>query len=96
MTDNTKILLAALAGVAAGAVLGILLAPDSGSETREKFADAFKDLGDAIKDRVAEEIDNLSSLKDQVVDDVKAKFGKEDAYPGVPNPSTTQSETYSS
>jgi len=85
MNDNTKILLALLAGVAAGAAIGILLAPESGSETRDKVSDALKNLGDTIKDRVAEEIENLSSIKDQVVDDVKSKFGKEGAQ-GSPTP----------
>lgn len=86
MNDNTKILLALLAGVAAGAAIGILLAPESGSETRDKVSDALKNLGDTIKDRVAEEIENLSSMKDQVVDEVKSKFGKEGTQ-GSPNPS---------
>lgn len=85
MNDNTKILLALLAGVAAGAAIGILLAPESGSETRDKVSDALKNLGDTIKDRVAEEIENLSSMKDQVVDEVKSKFGKEGASQANPN-----------
>ena len=74
MNDNTKVLVALLAGVAAGAALGILFAPDKGSETRDRLNDALKDLGDAIKDRAAEEIENLSAFKDKVVDTVKSQF----------------------
>ncbi|HEY1005545.1 MAG TPA: YtxH domain-containing protein [Sphingobacteriaceae bacterium] len=97
MSDNTKILVALLAGAAAGAALGILFAPDSGSETRDKVSDALRNLSDTIRDRVAEEIENLAGMKDQVVDEVKQKFGKEEStYQGVPNPSTTQSDSYSS
>jgi len=74
MNDNTKVLVALLAGVAAGAALGILFAPDKGSETRDRLNDALKDLSDTIKDRAAEEIENLTAFKDKVVDEVKSRF----------------------
>lgn len=75
MNDNTKVLLALLAGVAAGAAIGILFAPEKGSETRDKLNDALKNLGDSIKDRAAEEIENFTALKDKVVENIKSKFG---------------------
>jgi gas vesicle protein len=86
MNDNTKIIAALLAGLAAGAALGILFAPEKGSETRDKLNDALKNLGDAIKDRAAEEIDNLSNFKEDVVDKIKTKFNKEQGFdPSVQN-----------
>ena len=74
MNDNTKVVVALLAGLAAGAALGILFAPDKGEETRDKLSESLKNLGDSIKETAAAEIDNLVSLKDKVVDSIKTKI----------------------
>lgn len=74
MNDNSKVLIGLLAGLAAGAALGLLFAPEKGSETRDKLSQSLKDLGDSIKDRAADEINNLGSLKDKVVDSIKSKL----------------------
>ena len=39
MDNNGKIALAFAAGVIAGAIAGVLFAPDKGSETRRKFSE---------------------------------------------------------
>jgi gas vesicle protein len=81
MNDNTKVIVALLAGMAAGAALGILFAPESGTETRDKLSESLKNLGDSIKETAAKEIDNLVGLKDKVVDNIKSKVkGAEDEY----------------
>lgn len=74
MSDNSKVLIGLLAGLAAGAALGLLFAPDKGSETRDKLSQSLKDFGDSIRDKAADEIDNLSSLKDKVVNSIKSKL----------------------
>ena len=81
MNDNTKVVVALLAGLAAGAALGLLFAPDRGSETRDKLSESLKNLGDSIKDTAAAEIDNLVGFKDKVVDSIKTKIkGAEEEY----------------
>ncbi|OQY00705.1 MAG: hypothetical protein B6I20_08420 [Bacteroidetes bacterium 4572_117] len=45
-----KIIAAFLAGAAAGASLGLLLAPDKGEDTRQKLKETFDELGDKAQD----------------------------------------------
>lgn len=78
MKDNTKVVAALLAGLAAGAALGILFAPEKGSETRDKLNDSLKDLGDAIKDRSSEQLNNVGDLADKLIRTVKTKLSKAD------------------
>src|SRR5690606_6048695 len=78
MNDNAKVVVALLAGLAAGAALGILFAPDKGTETREKLNDSLKDLGEAIKERTAEQLEHLNDFKEKVVAAVKSKLNKSD------------------
>jgi gas vesicle protein len=51
MNTSGKILAAVVAGIAAGAVLGILFAPDKGSETRRKMNEKGKKCVDDVKDK---------------------------------------------
>ena len=60
-SNNTgKIIGAALIGVAIGGVLGILFAPDKGSETRKKLLAKGEDLKDLIQDKIAGVIDQIN------------------------------------
>jgi gas vesicle protein len=74
MNDNSKVLVALLVGLAAGAALGVLFAPDKGNETRDKLSDSLKSLGDSIKETATSEIENLMNFKDKVVDNIKSKI----------------------
>ncbi len=69
---NTKTLLGFLAGAAVGALAGILLAPDKGSETRKKISQKTGDLGDSLKGSFNDFIDGIkdsySSLKSEAED----------------------------
>lgn len=79
MNENSKIVTALLAGLAAGAVVGLLFAPDKGSETRDKINESLSDLGDAIKERAEEQFDQLSELKDKLVSLVKSRASEMEA-----------------
>ena len=75
--NTGKVVLGALAGFAAGAVLGILFAPDKGSKTREKIMSKGGECADAIKDKYNEIVDTITSKAEeagQMVEKGKAKF----------------------
>jgi gas vesicle protein len=81
MNDNTKVTVALLAGLAAGTALGILIAPEKGNETRDKLTDSLKKLGEAIRETIANEVDNLLGMKDKIVDTIKSNInGPEGEY----------------
>lgn len=50
-TDPANVAVALLAGLAVGAILGVLFAPNSGGETRYRLSDKAKDLANNAKDR---------------------------------------------
>ncbi|CDT10026.1 Aspartyl-tRNA synthetase [Sphingobacterium sp. PM2-P1-29] len=76
MNDNSKVVLALLAGLVAGTALGILFAPDKGTETRDKLNESLADLGDAIRERAEEQFDQLNDFKEKVVATLKTKINK--------------------
>ncbi|PID89675.1 MAG: hypothetical protein CSB01_00890 [Bacteroidia bacterium] len=51
MENGAKIIAAFLAGAAAGASLGLLLAPDRGEETRKKILHTIDDIGDKASEQ---------------------------------------------
>ncbi|WP_316846920.1 YtxH domain-containing protein [Pedobacter psychrodurus] len=59
MNDNSKTVVALLAGLAAGAALGILFAPDKGEETVDKLSRSLADLKDRVIERAKEELERL-------------------------------------
>ena len=72
--ESGKVLLGVLGGVAAGALLGVLFAPEKGSETRKKIMDKGKGYADDLKgklDDIKQEVNNkyesfIGEAKDMV------------------------------
>jgi gas vesicle protein len=80
MNDNSKVLIGLLAGLAAGTALGLLFAPEAGTETLERLGQSIKDLGDTIQEKATDQLGNLNELKDKVVNAVKGKLDIEDEF----------------
>lgn len=82
--SNSKAALGFLAGAAAGAILGILFAPDSGKETRRKISKKTSDMSDSLKNSFSDFVDGLkhsySNAKEDVEDMVETGKAKMSSY----------------
>lgn len=58
--SSGKVVLGVLAGLAAGALLGILLAPDKGSETRKKLKENAGDYADELKKKLSKFVETVT------------------------------------
>ena len=79
--SSGKIITGVLLGAAAGAVLGILLAPDKGSNTRKKllkqgdsFKESLKEKLDEFVDEVADQFENAKEQASEAIEKGKGKL----------------------
>ena len=66
MENTTRILIGVGAGLTTGLLLGILFAPDKGTETRKKIKDTGTRLSDNVKQTIQRGKDGLYSLKEGI------------------------------
>jgi gas vesicle protein len=78
-----KVVIGLLAGVAIGALAGILFAPDKGSRTRRQLVDKGEDLVDDLKAKldgmlnsVTDKFEQAQSQADAFVEKGKAKYAE--------------------
>jgi len=76
MNNNSNTIAALIAGLAAGAALGILFAAGKGEETQDRLSQALADLKDKIADNAMQEIEKLTAASEGLANKVKDKFGE--------------------
>jgi gas vesicle protein len=74
MKDQTRVIAALLIGAAAGAALGLLLAPEKGETIRDGIADYINDLVDAAKDKAQAASKDIKQYSGSVYDKAKTKL----------------------
>jgi gas vesicle protein len=67
--SSGKLLLGVLGGLAAGALLGILFAPDKGSNTRKVIAKKGEDYAEGLHEKLDEFLEGLSDKFDKLKDE---------------------------
>jgi uncharacterized protein YjbJ (UPF0337 family) len=65
-SNNNNLFLTFLAGAAAGAVLGLLYAPDKGSETRKKVMDQANKLAEDLQETTDRAIETINDLSERI------------------------------
>lgn len=71
MNDSGKTLTGILLGLIAGAAIGLLLAPSTGSDLRDKLNESLKNVADDVKKKVSEQLDNLNEKKGKIRQDAE-------------------------
>ena len=74
--SKEKVLLGVLAGVAIGATLGILFAPDKGWNTRKRISKKAEDLTEDLRDKFEEILDSISVKVDNIKEEASDFKGK--------------------
>jgi len=65
--SKSKVILGALAGLAVGAIAGILFAPKKGSKTRKQIMNKGEDFMDELKSKFDEVYDTLSDKLESTI-----------------------------
>ena len=77
MTTRTKVILGLAGAVAAGVIVGLLVAPEKGSDMRKKVGDTANDWAGRLSDLFTTakgEVDNLKTRGSNLAKDAANKF----------------------
>ena len=77
MTTTTKVVLGLVGAAAAGVIVGLLIAPEKGSDMRKKVGDTASDWAGRLTDIFTSakgEVDNLKTKGTNVARDAANKF----------------------
>jgi gas vesicle protein len=69
-----KAILSVVAGIAAGAVLGIIFAPDKGTNTRKKIVRKSEDLVDEVEETIERKYDEIEQKLENSVQRMFDKY----------------------
>ena len=84
MTSTTKVILGIVGAAAAGAVIGMMLAPEKGSDIRQRVKYAANDWACQLADLFAEGKSELSNLTNKAAKKAKDMAGQaQDRYNNV-------------
>ena len=61
-----KVILGVLGGVAVGALMGVLFAPEKGDKTRKKIMEKSNDYADELKDKLDSLLGTVTSKYDKI------------------------------
>lgn len=78
MNSTGKVLLAIIGAAAAGAIIGMLVAPEKGSDLRKKISDTAGDWSDQLSQLLASgkaQLDNLKNAATNTAENVAAEAG---------------------
>jgi gas vesicle protein len=64
---NGKVVVGLLAGVAAGAILGVLFAPHSGKRSRRKIAHKSEEMADNVKEKFNDLLSTINHKYESVI-----------------------------
>jgi gas vesicle protein len=73
---TSQVVLGVAGGIAVGAVLGVLFAPDKGSKTRKKILDAGKEYTENLKGKFGDLYQDVSNKYENLLEDAKEYAAK--------------------
>jgi gas vesicle protein len=76
MNSTGKVILAIVGAAAAGAIIGMLVAPEKGSDLRKRISDATGDWSDQLSQLLAQGKEQLQNLKNTASNEAENLTGE--------------------